>query len=247
MALVKCKECGTEISSKAENCPKCGTITKNWWGRRRIISKAFIIMLPIIFLYKGGDFAAGVLVLAGFVFWVYSLCEHKSILDDFLTAFKFVIIIIIIIVSYFLVYEYPTLKEKTTTSSTPTVTPAPKEFLSITFREFNELFGAGATLTDAQKEVRFKEFKGKYVEWTCKVAEVTRSWFTEDEIYHISLRCDRFTTTSDLSVFLRKDQKDKALALVKGADVTFIARLYDYSAFLGHSADDGEIIRMRAR
>ena len=24
MAIIKCKECGQEISSKAENCPKCG-------------------------------------------------------------------------------------------------------------------------------------------------------------------------------------------------------------------------------
>jgi hypothetical protein len=24
MAIIKCKECGSEVSNKAENCPKCG-------------------------------------------------------------------------------------------------------------------------------------------------------------------------------------------------------------------------------
>ena len=24
MAIIKCKECGQEVSSKAENCPQCG-------------------------------------------------------------------------------------------------------------------------------------------------------------------------------------------------------------------------------
>jgi len=28
MALIKCKECGTEVSSKAESCPKCGARVK---------------------------------------------------------------------------------------------------------------------------------------------------------------------------------------------------------------------------
>ena len=28
MALIKCKECGNEVSSKAESCPKCGAKVK---------------------------------------------------------------------------------------------------------------------------------------------------------------------------------------------------------------------------
>jgi hypothetical protein len=32
MALVKCKECGTEISSKAATCPKCGVTVKRRTG-----------------------------------------------------------------------------------------------------------------------------------------------------------------------------------------------------------------------
>lgn len=33
MALIKCKECQTEISSTVTTCPNCGYTEKNWKGR----------------------------------------------------------------------------------------------------------------------------------------------------------------------------------------------------------------------
>ena len=32
MALIECRECGEEISKKAEMCPKCGSPTE--WGKK---------------------------------------------------------------------------------------------------------------------------------------------------------------------------------------------------------------------
>jgi len=50
MALVKCKECGKEISKSAKQCTNCGHDNRNWFGRRNIISKAFIVFFGLIFL-----------------------------------------------------------------------------------------------------------------------------------------------------------------------------------------------------
>ena len=43
MALKCCKECGSEISSSAKSCPKCGKKQKNIW-------KTVIIVLAIFFV-----------------------------------------------------------------------------------------------------------------------------------------------------------------------------------------------------
>lgn len=43
MALVKCKECGTEVSSKAETCPKCGArVADKPMGCGTLIGAAFL-------------------------------------------------------------------------------------------------------------------------------------------------------------------------------------------------------------
>jgi len=58
VGMTKCKECGEEISSKAKTCPKCGYDNRGWWGRRNIISKAFIVFFGLIFigaLIGGGE------------------------------------------------------------------------------------------------------------------------------------------------------------------------------------------------
>ena len=47
MALVKCNECGNEISSTASRCPKCGTRTLNSKRKR----KRFTIIVVAILLF----------------------------------------------------------------------------------------------------------------------------------------------------------------------------------------------------
>ncbi|WP_457556362.1 zinc-ribbon domain-containing protein [Candidatus Pyrohabitans sp.] len=185
MGLVKCKECGAEISSKAKECPHCGHDNRSWWGRRHIVTKAFIVFFGLMFvaaLFGGG--------------------------------------------------------EEGSTSTGPAATPPPKEYIDISFNEFDSLFGMEGSLTDAQKKVEFEKYKGKYVRWTCELVDVSESLM-------MSLRCKPSTFTSDMSVKLRSDQKEKALEIPKGAMVTFEARLKSYGELLGHSADDGVIISWR--
>ncbi len=45
MALKKCKECGKEISSKAESCPNCGVVLKKKTGFLTYVVAVFFILI----------------------------------------------------------------------------------------------------------------------------------------------------------------------------------------------------------
>lgn len=45
MALRKCKECGNEVSTKAESCPKCGAVLKKKTGCLEYLAAAFLILI----------------------------------------------------------------------------------------------------------------------------------------------------------------------------------------------------------
>ena len=54
MALIKCKECGTEVSSKAENCPKCGAKVAKKMGCGTLIGVVFLGLVIIIAISTPG-------------------------------------------------------------------------------------------------------------------------------------------------------------------------------------------------
>jgi len=47
MALMKCKECGNEISTKATSCPKCGAAIKKKTGCLAYVGAAFLIIIVL--------------------------------------------------------------------------------------------------------------------------------------------------------------------------------------------------------
>ncbi len=47
MALIKCEECGKEISQKAELCPKCGRRVKKLINKSKIIAILMLVILII--------------------------------------------------------------------------------------------------------------------------------------------------------------------------------------------------------
>lgn len=55
MALVKCKECGTEVSTSAKQCPKCGSPspTKSG-GVLRIIAIVIGALVAVWWIFGGG-------------------------------------------------------------------------------------------------------------------------------------------------------------------------------------------------
>ena len=57
MALIKCNECGKEISDTAARCPGCGCVTKH--GREQKEAKSFLILYALDFI----EIAVGVIFL----------------------------------------------------------------------------------------------------------------------------------------------------------------------------------------
>lgn len=43
MAMKVCKDCGTEISSKAKICPRCGLDQRNFYSKHKILMAIFVI------------------------------------------------------------------------------------------------------------------------------------------------------------------------------------------------------------
>jgi len=48
MALMKCKECGNGVSTKATSCPKCGAVIKKKTGCLGYIGAAFLIFIVLV-------------------------------------------------------------------------------------------------------------------------------------------------------------------------------------------------------
>ncbi|MDC7141558.1 zinc-ribbon domain-containing protein [Bacteroides finegoldii] len=74
MALVKCNECGNEISSTASRCPKCGTRTLNSKRKR----KRFTIIVVAILLFGIMGYA-----VYSYYDWQVRQKEVEKFIDDF--------------------------------------------------------------------------------------------------------------------------------------------------------------------
>ena len=74
MALVKCNECGNEISSTASRCPKCGARTLNSKKKRKRFT---IIVITILLL--------GIMGYAVYSYydWQVRQKELEKYVDDF--------------------------------------------------------------------------------------------------------------------------------------------------------------------
>ncbi len=51
MAMKICKECGTEVSSNAKSCPKCGKDQRNFFLKHKVLS--FILILIVLGILGG--------------------------------------------------------------------------------------------------------------------------------------------------------------------------------------------------
>lgn len=59
MALVKCKECGKEVSDKANECPYCGCLepgSKPWsWGKATLVGIIIVVLMLGFALLTSND------------------------------------------------------------------------------------------------------------------------------------------------------------------------------------------------
>ena len=54
MSLVKCRECGNEISNDAKTCPKCGARTRKATGLANIIGGVIFSLILLWYFFGGG-------------------------------------------------------------------------------------------------------------------------------------------------------------------------------------------------
>lgn len=89
MALIKCNECGKEISDTAERCPNCGCVTNR--GKEQKNAKSYLLLYVVDFLEIGagaffllkGDLIAGVVWLVIGVIGVFSTNKQaKKFLEE---------------------------------------------------------------------------------------------------------------------------------------------------------------------
>ena len=55
MAMKKCKECGTDVSSDAKVCPKCGKDQRNFFMKHKVITFILVVIVLGVIAGVGGS------------------------------------------------------------------------------------------------------------------------------------------------------------------------------------------------
>ncbi|MEP6849917.1 MAG: hypothetical protein ABI999_13755 [Acidobacteriota bacterium] len=124
-------------------------------------------------------------------------------------------------------------------SSTSNSASAGKEISSITWADYDKIYGSDAKTTDMQKERSWNDFQGKRVAWSGEVAEVSNGAFGG---LQVSVKMNKTTLVADISLELKKEYEDAASKLTKGSKISFVGTLKSYGGtFLPATLSDGEI------
>jgi hypothetical protein len=90
VALIQCSECKTEISEKAEKCPKCGFPIPKWRSQNRFL-KGFmiggILETPLGFLF--GWFSKSNVMIFPFSIFVIAVIVFIVVTFIFLKKYRF--------------------------------------------------------------------------------------------------------------------------------------------------------------
>ena len=77
MALIKCKECGKEISSDADKCPHCGKKRSKSVQLTIAVAIGFLILLPFLFITPSGSSSKPTFTPPVAPTWVYEEATDK--------------------------------------------------------------------------------------------------------------------------------------------------------------------------
>jgi hypothetical protein len=123
-------------------------------------------------------------------------------------------------------------------SSTSNSTTGPA-VSSITWADYDKIYGVKSKTTDMQKEQSWKDFQGKRVAWSGEVAEVSNGTFGG---LQVSIKMDKDTLISDINLELKKDYEGAASKLTKGSRLNFVGTMKSYGgAILPATLSDGEL------
>lgn len=111
-----------------------------------------------------------------------------------------------------------------------------------TWSWFDSIYGIKSKATDLKKAEVWKSIKGKTVLWTGEVTSVNEMFGA----LTLQVRMNSNTLVSDLLIRMKKDQRNRALALSKGDRITFRGVLDDWGMLMPSTLDEGEIASVTA-
>lgn len=148
MALISCKECGSEVSSKAETCPKCGVrvlAEPIGCGMTIGVVVASVIIIPVILSVLVSGTGDGAPSLAG---------KSSPTLNRARESVHSQV-------------------GRANISAIEQLDNSPPSGLSPD-GELAEMFSFGSDFTDLQRELKLKEIQGKVVQWHLPIYEVSK-------------------------------------------------------------------------
>jgi hypothetical protein len=113
-----------------------------------------------------------------------------------------------------------------------------REFLLLSFEDFNTLIGGNDRMDAVQRKRIFEKYKGRSVRWSGEVEEVVKEISGD---YLLRVRHSQATKDFDVSVRFDKSKRRKLLMLQRGDVVNYLGRLIDFDSSSAYYLEDGEI------
>jgi hypothetical protein len=110
---------------------------------------------------------------------------------------------------------------------------------AITWQELDQVYSLQSNTSELQKKEIWKKYKGKKIEWSGVVSEISETWGT----LSLQVKMNHDTWTSDLLIRLKKSERQKAMGLSKDAPVTFRGILDDWGTIMPITLNEGEILK----
>ena len=107
---------------------------------------------------------------------------------------------------------------------------------NVTFQEVDRLFGVSGSLSDLQKEERWKQYNGLCVEWTGTLEHLDSAMFGG---FNIGMKHLRATFTYDVLVHAPESLKETLMSWQLGNRYTYRGTLKNYGVLLPISMDWG--------
>jgi len=258
MALIKCNECGSEISDKATSCPRCGfplqRIATEGNASASTDPKADFAVKVKEKIAKSGKSAAIKMYveLTG-----YTLGEAEAYVDKIDRELRFgakledqqrnsviwvaggIFLLVAILGG---IYAINAVNNSPRTPSIVNGSEQPpsqldQPILDVSWSEVDSIYSIKSKYTDLQKDDFWKRYKGKKVKWKGVVSSVS-----EDSGLILQVKMNPETFTSDLLIRLKDLEKPKALTLRKGDQVSFVGVLDKWGSHMPIMMKEGEIL-----
>lgn len=248
MALIKCPECGKEISDKAKTCPNCGSPVLQEQSEAKSIASSSsskpkknskLGVAALIFSILGCSFIIGVILA------IIDLCQKDGKKKTFSVAALIISGIWLLIgvgnsVGNSNKSDTPTTtvmsiqsekQKEETTKATEAETETQIEYISVTADELSD-----ALSTNALKAQN--DYKDKYIEISGTLGNI------DSKGKYIDIDSDKDFDFTIIQCYLKEDvQKEIIMEMSKGDKIIVRGYCKDVGEILGYSIDVNEIVK----